>query len=124
MEEQHYDALQELATCRFVPGSYDKRFVRDLAMKSRDAELTPKQINFLKKTYYKYRKQIMSRNPDAEFDWTFDLVEVPSISNPDKVVIVCKPPNTNRLSQEELEQVHLIHKRYGKIPGNIADYWK
>lgn len=50
-----------LATCTYLPGSYVKRFVRDIhtAAQSPDyAGLTPAQAHLLDETYYHYRKQI------------------------------------------------------------------
>jgi hypothetical protein len=39
----------------FLPGSYDKRFCSGLPV---DAEYTEKQIAYIHKCFYKYRRQI------------------------------------------------------------------
>jgi hypothetical protein len=44
-----------LSQCRFLPGSYDKRFCSALPV---DAEYTEKQIAFIHKCFTKYRRQI------------------------------------------------------------------
>lgn len=52
-------ALSLLSGCTFLPGSFDKRFVRDLSsLPDKEAkELTDKQKRYLWKLVYKYRKQ-------------------------------------------------------------------
>lgn len=44
--------------CRFLPGSFDKRFVRDMSAKPHGYELSEKQAAFLDKTHHRYREQI------------------------------------------------------------------
>lgn len=60
MTDQQKRWLRQLAGCTFLPGSYDKRFVRDLNARlaaNPESELTEKQAAFLRKTAYRYRKQ-------------------------------------------------------------------
>ena len=50
-----------LGHCRFLPGTFDKRFsskVAGIAELHPDQELTEKQIEWMYKLLYKYRKQI------------------------------------------------------------------
>jgi hypothetical protein len=120
MEEQHYDALQELSNCRFLPGSWDRKFVRDLSSKPREATLSPKQVRYLKKLYYRYRRQIVARNPDAMFDWTFDADEMVILDEAKPP----RPPRKKRQSGEVIDQITAIRVRYGKWTDKIADYWE
>lgn len=57
MTDQQRKWIEELSHCSFYPGSYDKRFVRDLASQPRDKELTEKQAAFLERIAWRYRKQ-------------------------------------------------------------------
>lgn len=57
MTEQQQRWIAELSRCTFLPGSYDKRFVRNLAAYSPDRELTPRQANALHQMAYRYRRQ-------------------------------------------------------------------
>ena len=54
------DAQREMVTalqrCSFLPGSFDKRFVRDVAAQERD--LTVRQDECLRGLAHKYRRQI------------------------------------------------------------------
>jgi hypothetical protein len=55
------DLITALAVCSFPPGSYDKRFVRDLhsRMASKDAgPLTEKQSAYLRILAWRYRRQM------------------------------------------------------------------
>ena len=47
--------LRALAGCTFTPGSFDKRFVRDIQGQT---ALTEKQRDLLHKTFYRYRRQM------------------------------------------------------------------
>lgn len=52
---------KKLQQCSFLPGSFDKRFARDiafLATNSPDKELTEKQAACLDRLVYRYRRQI------------------------------------------------------------------
>ena len=57
MTDQQQKWIQELARCIFQPGSWEKRFVRDLATMPPEKELTEKQAAALHRTAYRYRKQ-------------------------------------------------------------------
>lgn len=57
MTEQQQRWVAELSHCSFYPGSYDKRFVRDLASYPPDKALTEKQAAFLHKLAWRYREQ-------------------------------------------------------------------
>jgi hypothetical protein len=58
MSETDYRTIQALARCSFQPGSWPKRFVRDLASYPRDKELTEKQQAALARVAWHYRKQL------------------------------------------------------------------
>src|SRR5690554_5643285 len=52
--------IEALSRCVYQPGSYDKRFVADMFARTRiapDAELSPRQDWFLRRTFYRYRRQ-------------------------------------------------------------------
>lgn len=55
MNDQQRRWLDQLSGCTFLPGSWDKRFVRDLA--GTDRELTAKQAAAIERLAYKYRRQ-------------------------------------------------------------------
>ena len=50
--------LNLLNQCRFYPGSWDKRFVRNMHAESDDFEPSPRQAWSIDNLYYRYRKQI------------------------------------------------------------------
>ena len=56
--------LAALARCTFLPGSFDKRFVRDI---SGVTALTEKQRALFHKTFYRYRLQMNLSDGDARF---------------------------------------------------------
>lgn len=58
MTPRHYESLQALKQCTFLPGSFDKRFVRDLSALPQDTELTEKQAANVERLAHRYRKQI------------------------------------------------------------------
>jgi len=51
------DKIHELTKCTFLPGSWDKRFVRDMMSKDVN-KLTQKQKEWIDKLHHKYRRQI------------------------------------------------------------------
>lgn len=57
MTEQQRQWIAELAKCSFYPGSYDKRFIRDMEGRAADEALTEKQAAFLERLAYRYRRQ-------------------------------------------------------------------
>lgn len=58
MHSDHYQALKALSRCTFYPGSWDKRFVRDMAALGPYDLLTPKQEQNIERLTYCYRKQL------------------------------------------------------------------
>lgn len=62
--------VEALAMCTFLPGSYPKRFVRDMSTLPEDYILTFKQEAYLLKLYWQYRRQI---NKLREKGWNFAL---------------------------------------------------
>lgn len=72
MTDADYRTIQALACCHFYPGSWVKRFVRDLATFPREKELSEKQAAALARVAWHYRKQLArhgvaveTRPPDA-----------------------------------------------------------
>jgi hypothetical protein len=62
MEHYHYSTLQALKErVTFLPGSWDKRFVRDLSALGPWDVLTPKQIQQIERLAFRYRKQLNRR---------------------------------------------------------------
>lgn len=59
MTESDYRTIQALARCSFQPGSWPKRFVRDLASYPPDKDLTEKQQAALARVAWHYRKQLV-----------------------------------------------------------------
>lgn len=57
LTEEQRKAIAALGKCSFIPGSFEKRFARDVEAQSEEG-LTLKQYNFAKKLIFKYRKQI------------------------------------------------------------------
>lgn len=58
MDNERQVKLKYLANCTFLPGSYPKRFVRDMATRPADYVPTIRQALYIDKLYYHYRKQI------------------------------------------------------------------
>lgn len=56
-------AIAALGHCTFLPGSFDKRFVRGLQPAT---ELTVKQREWLQKLFYKYRRQMRLTDEKAK----------------------------------------------------------
>lgn len=52
--------LGRLAKCTMLPGSWDKRFVRDLQGAE---ELTVNQAEQIDRLYHRYRRQITGKKP-------------------------------------------------------------
>jgi hypothetical protein len=50
--------IEELMKCSFIPGTWDKRFVKSLGRKTHMDELSVDQIKWLNILAWKYRKQI------------------------------------------------------------------
>lgn len=58
MLDMHYRCLQALKRCTFYPGSFDKRFVRDVSSLGEYDLLTIKQIEQVERLAFRYRKQL------------------------------------------------------------------
>jgi len=75
MTEREKIAARTLARCRFAVGSYDKRFARDMASIANnkpETELSEKQLAYLWKCVYRYRRQIGSKAMVAYAKHQFD----------------------------------------------------
>ena len=62
MTDQQWRWLQQLRVCTFLPGSFEKRFVRGLGGKQPSDTLSEKQAFLLEAIAYRYRRQ--RREPD------------------------------------------------------------
>lgn len=62
MIRAHYDTIQAL-NCRvtFLPGSWDKRFARDMHRLGEYDLLTPRQQQQIERMAYRYRRQLNTR---------------------------------------------------------------
>lgn len=58
MEPLHYKCIQALSKCTFIPGSFEKRFVRDMETLGEYDMLSKKQTAFLERLAWRYRQQI------------------------------------------------------------------
>jgi len=58
ISEQERVLIEKLYRCRFAPGGYDKRFVRDMHAKQGKGSLTEKQRGYLSRLAVRYRKQL------------------------------------------------------------------
>lgn len=111
MDAVYYTALRLLEKCTFLPGSFEKRFVRDCASLAEDAPLSDKQIGFLKLLTYKYRQQIARHDPDFYLDWTWDEPRVAALMY-------------NRAHRREKRNTVDLSAKYGTpTPKSIKDWW-
>ena len=61
MSEEQIAQAKLLNRCTYLPGSFEKRFARNmaaLAESNPDKELTAKQSEWLEKQFFRYRNQI------------------------------------------------------------------
>ena len=60
MTDEQRDMARALGQCSFLPGSWDKRFARDMAAMAEDpdAALTRRQAETLMEVCHRYRRQI------------------------------------------------------------------
>lgn len=58
MDPLHYRIIRLLALCTFLPGSHEKRFVRDMEGLGPYDMLSGKQSAYMEALAYKYRKQM------------------------------------------------------------------
>lgn len=61
MTTEQHQLIARLAKCSFLPGSFEKRFIRDLSQKTPDYELGSKQAVYLEAMAHRYRKQLKSK---------------------------------------------------------------
>lgn len=64
MDETRRRKVKYLERCSFRPGSYEKRFVRDMHGRPDEETLTIRQAHFIDVLYWKYRKQIGAMKGD------------------------------------------------------------
>ena len=65
MTDEEKDLANRLSFCRFLPGSWDKRFVRDMVLHVSLGEgITQQQAEWLAKTAYKFRVQLAEQAPE------------------------------------------------------------
>jgi hypothetical protein len=57
MTSDEWKMACDLSRCSFLPGSFDKRFAKQL-VNWKDREMTEKGREMLKKLHHKYRRQI------------------------------------------------------------------
>jgi uncharacterized protein (TIGR02996 family) len=62
-------AIELLGRCRLLPGSWDKRFIRDLNDRPEDYRLTTKQRAHLWRIAFKFRKQMGGQWGDIAATW-------------------------------------------------------
>jgi len=69
VNDEQMHMVKALRKCQFMPGSFEKRFVADMTYHDIAKELSPRQDWFLRRTYWRYRKQIghSGEKPD-DFD--------------------------------------------------------
>jgi hypothetical protein len=67
MTETEKDMLHRLSRCTFLPGSWEKRFVRNLhfTARSKKPTISPKQREWLVEIAYRYRNQIERQTPSS-----------------------------------------------------------
>lgn len=61
MTDEQRRLILRLSKCTFLPGSYEKRFVRSMAALANskgETELSEKQAAFLAKVGHRYRRQL------------------------------------------------------------------
>lgn len=61
MTQGQHKLIQLLAECSMLSGSFDRRFVLDLAKKPIEYNLTDRQKYHLKRLVYKYRHQLKNK---------------------------------------------------------------
>lgn len=107
MNDQQRAMITALSKCSFGAGSWDKRFVRDLAFKLRadpKADLSPRQEWALRQTYYRYRKQVGQPEMQKPKDYdTPPAIKVIERKNGD--IIICAKLDVSRAMAEDLERL-------------------
>lgn len=92
MSAEQYQKIQALKRCTFLPGSYQKRFVRDMSAKPEDFELSEKQAVYVDKLYYMYRRQISALFPSI-------LDRLPPLVKPGALVQLELPLDEKRYTE-------------------------
>lgn len=64
MSPEHRQKLDLLSRCTFLPGSWPKRFVRQVSSLPDEAMLNAKQEYWIDRLYYMYRRQISAMPGD------------------------------------------------------------
>lgn len=64
MKDNQFQKIQALAKCTFLPASPAKRFVRSIANKKEDDELSQNQVAYLTSLFHSYRKQLGKAHTD------------------------------------------------------------
>lgn len=57
MTEDQYAKMQRLACCSMLPGSWDKRFIRNVSAMPIETELSASQAEQVERLWHKYRRQ-------------------------------------------------------------------
>jgi len=78
MTESQMNMVLDLHRCTFLPGSFEKRFVKSLfnsMARIENKPLTEKQSRYLAQTFHKYRKQIGIQDHNLHCQLCNDAVE-------------------------------------------------
>lgn len=57
MTPEQRKMIDALLCCTFLPGSFDKRFIRSLDWQEEDYKLSDKQAVYLRRVFIRYRRQ-------------------------------------------------------------------
>lgn len=105
MDAMHYEALQALSRCRFLPGSWDKRFVRNLSGLPTEADLTEKQIAQIERLVVRFRNQLARHGYVAPIELAgayYDRVRLAPVPNAVKYAWVGEPsPETPPVADDD-----------------------
>lgn len=58
MTDEHYRLIQSLTRVTVLPGSWDKRFIGNMAAKGPDSLLSVHQAEWVERLAWKYRRQL------------------------------------------------------------------
>ncbi len=73
MTDEQIALALRLEKCRFLPGSFDKRFCRSMANRARyapETDLTPKEAKCLEDMGHRYRRQLEGLPEAPEQRWS------------------------------------------------------
>ncbi len=113
MDEVRSRKVKYLARCSFLPGSYEKRFVRDMAA-SLDDELTIRQAHYIDLLYWHYRKQIAA----------MDGTDKPEVFRPGELMVdkAEEKPNRRRARRDKAAEARdKIVEWNAKVTGENRD---